>query len=266
MKVIAVMSPKGGIGKTTTADTMAYILGEEKEKKVLILDGDPQGDTSKIFGAYEPEGAGMSELLEHHKNLGGSYGTWDLIQQTDYDNIDIIPANGYLMKTDMELMMRREPNQVTRLWDALKEVQGLYDYCICDCGRLLDMVVINILMAADLVIAPVKVGGYENDAIYALQEQLDDLESLGKQLGIIGLMTMRQKNKTTLEFERWMRTMSGFPMFDAPVRRSIVVEKASMARLPLPKFSRSGIATKDYRAVVEELLQMYESLEGGREQ
>ena len=266
MKVIAVMSPKGGIGKTTTADTMAYILGQEKEKKVLILDGDPQGDTSKIFGVYEPEGAGMSELLEHHRNLGGSYGTWDLIQQTDYDTIDIIPANGYLMKTDMELMMRQEQNQVTRLRDALKEVQGLYDYCICDCGRLLDMVVINILMASDLVVAPVKVGGYENDAIYALQEQLDDLESLGKQLGIIGLMTMRQKNKTTLEFERWMRTMSGFPMFDTPVRRSIVVEKASMARLPLPKFSRSGITTKDYRAEVEELLQMYESQEGGQEQ
>ena len=265
MKVIAVMSPKGGIGKTTTADTMAYILGEEREKKVLILDGDPQGDTSKIFGVYEPEGAGMSELLEHHRNLGGSYGTWDLIQQTDYDTIDIIPANGYLMKTDMELMMRQESNQVTRLRDALEEVQGLYDYCICDCGRLLDMVVINILMAADLVIAPVKVGGYENDAIYALQEQLDDLESLGKRLGIIGLMTMRQKNKTTLEFEQWMRTMSGFPMFDTPVRRSIVVEKASMARLPLTKFSRNGITTRDYRAVVEELLQMYELQEGDQE-
>ena len=265
MKVIAVMSPKGGIGKTTTADTIAYILGEEKGKEVLVLDGDPQGDTSKIFGAYEPEGTGMSELLEHHRNLGGLYGTWDLIQQTDYDTIDIIPANGYLMKTDMELMMRQESNQVTRLRDALEEVQGLYDYCICDCGRLLDMVVINILMASDLVIAPMKVGGYENDALYALQEQLDDLESLGKQLGIIGLMTMRQKNKTTLEFEGWMRTMSGFSMFDTPVRRSIVVEKASMARLPLPKFSRNGISTKDYRAVVEELLQMYESQEGGQE-
>lgn len=266
MKVIAVMSPKGGIGKTTTADTMAYILGVEKEKKVLILDGDPQGDTSKIFGAYEPEGAGMSELLEHHRLISGNYTTWSLIQQTEYSTIDIIPANGYLMKTDMELMMHQESNQITRLRDALKEVQGLYDYCICDCGRLLDMVVINILMASDLVIAPVKVGGYENDAIYALQEQLDDLESLGKQLGVIGLMTMRQKNKTTLDFEEWMRTMSGFTMFDTSVRRSIVVEKASMARLPLPKFSRNGITTKDYRAVVEELLQMYESQEGGREQ
>lgn len=266
MKTIAVMSPKGGIGKTTTADTMAYILGEEKKKKILILDEDPQGDTSKIFGAYEPEGAGMSELLEHHRLLGGPYGTWDLIQQTEYDTIDIIPANGYLMKTDMELMMRQESNQINRLQEALKEVDNLYDYCICDCGRLLDMVVLNILMASDLVIAPVKVGGYENDAIYALQEQLDDLQELGKNLGIIGLMTMRQKNKTTLEFEEWMRTMSGFPMFDTPVRRSIVVEKASMARLPLPKFSRNGITTKDYQAVVEELLQMCELQEGGREQ
>lgn len=263
MKTIAIMSPKGGIGKTTTADAIAYILGEEKKKKVLVLDGDPQGDTSKIFGAYEPEGAGMSELLEHHRFTGGNYTTWSLIQQTEYSTIDIIPANGYLMKTDMELMMRQESNQITRLRDALKEVQGLYDYCVCDCGRLLDMVVLNILMAADVVIAPIKVGGYENDAIYTLQEQLDELEDgMGKRLGVIGLMTMRQKNKTTLEFEEWMRTMSGFLMFDTPVRRSIVVEKASMARLPLPKFSRNGITTKDYRAVVEELLQNYEDMEG----
>ena len=56
MRIIAVMSPKGGIGKTTTSDAIAYMLGEEQEKRVLILDGDPQGDTSKTFEAYEPEG------------------------------------------------------------------------------------------------------------------------------------------------------------------------------------------------------------------
>ena len=73
MKIIAVMSPKGGIGKTTTADSIAYILGEEHEKRVLVLDGDPQGDTSKTFGCYEPEGIGMSELLERHVCVGGDY-------------------------------------------------------------------------------------------------------------------------------------------------------------------------------------------------
>lgn len=95
MKIIAVMSPKGGIGKTTTSDAIAYMLGEEQEKRVLILDGDPQGDTSKTFEAYEPEGTGMSELLERHVSVGGSYRTTDLIRPTQYSHIDIIPANGY---------------------------------------------------------------------------------------------------------------------------------------------------------------------------
>lgn len=53
MRIIAVMSPKGGIGKTTTSDAIAYMLGEEQEKRVLILDGDPQGDTSKTFEAWD---------------------------------------------------------------------------------------------------------------------------------------------------------------------------------------------------------------------
>ena len=115
MKIIAVMSPKGGIGKTTTSDSIAYMLGEEQGKRVLVLDGDPQGDTSKTFGVYEPDGIGMSELLEKHECVGGTYKTGDLIRPTEYSHVDIIPANGYLMKTDMNLLLKSEDNQVTRL-------------------------------------------------------------------------------------------------------------------------------------------------------
>lgn len=254
MKIIAVMSPKGGIGKTTTADTIAYILGQEHEKRVLVLDGDPQGDTSKTFGVYEPVGIGMSELLERHVTVGGTYTTSKLIKATRYDHIDIIPANGYLMRTDMNLMLKEEENQVTRLRDALLEVSDAYDYCICDCGRLLDMVVINILLAASLIIAPVKVGGFENTALYNLAEQVEDLKEMNPDLEIKVIMTMRQKNKTSLEVEEWMRKYSGFQMFTTSIRRSIVVEKASIAMMPLPEFSRRGIASQDYRSMVEELV------------
>ena len=73
-------------------------------KRVLVLDGDPQGDTSKTFGVYEPDGIGMSELLEKHECVGGTYKTGDLIRPTEYSHVDIIPANGYLMKTDMNLL------------------------------------------------------------------------------------------------------------------------------------------------------------------
>lgn len=254
MKKIAVMSPKGGIGKTTTADTIAYILGEEHGKRVLLIDGDPQGDTSRTFGEYEPEGIGMSELLERHINVGGDYRTSELIKPTRYKNIDIIPANGYLMRTDMFLLMKQEENQVTRLRDALNEVENAYDYCICDCGRLLDMIVINILLAAELIIAPVKVGGYENDALYNLAEQVEDLRRMNPDLRIKAIMTMRQKNKTSLDFEEWLRTESGFDIFKTPIRRSIIAEKASMIMKPLPEFSKKGIVAQDYREIVAELI------------
>ena len=88
MKIIAVMSPKGGIGKTTTSDSIAYMLGEEQGKRVLVLDGDPQGDTSKTFGVYEPDGIGMSELLEKHECVGGTYKTGNLIRPTEYSHVD----------------------------------------------------------------------------------------------------------------------------------------------------------------------------------
>lgn len=254
MKIIAVMSPKGGIGKTTTSDSLAYILGEEYKKKVLVLDGDPQGDTSKTFGVYEPDGIGMSELLEKHESLGGTYRTGDLIRPTQYDHVGIIPANGYLMKTDMNLLLKEDENQVTRLRDALREVGNAYDYCICDCGRLLDMVVINIILASDLIIAPVKVGGFEIGALQNLDEQIEDLKDINPDLRIKVLMTMRQKNKTSIEVEQWLRKESGFDMFGTVIRRSIVAEKATTAMLPVPVFAKKGIVSQDYRAAVAELV------------
>lgn len=253
MKIIAIMSPKGGIGKTTTADTLAYILGEECKRRILILDGDPQADTSKTFGAYEPDGIGMSELLEKHERVGGKYRTGDLIRATEYEYIDIIPTNGYLMKTDMNLLLKEEQDQITRLRPMLEDAAEAYDYCICDCGRLLDMVVLNIIMASDLVIAPIKVGGFEIEAVGNLAEQIENLKEIRPDICFKTLITMRQKNKTSLDVEEWIKTESGYDCFTTAVRRSIVAEKSTIAMVPLPKFSRRCIVTQDYRNVAYEL-------------
>lgn len=251
MKTIAVMSPKGGIGKTTTSDSIAYILGEEQGKKVLVIEGDQQGDTSETFGCYEPEGIGMSELIENHVNVGGRFKTTDLIRATEFSHIDIIPANGYLMQTDMNLLMKSEDEQIHRLRNALQEVNEVYDYCICDCGRLFDMVVINILVAADAVIVPVKVGGYEVKALQSISEQIGDIN---QEIKIKAILTMRQKNKTSLEFEDWLKDASGYDVFVTPVRRSVIAERATIAMQPLPKFSPRCITSQDYRNIVHELM------------
>lgn len=254
MKIIAVMSQKGGIGKTMTASSIAYILGEEHKKRVLIADADQQGNVSMLYGRYDPAGIGMPELLEKHRSVGGKYKTADLIQATEYQNIDIIPANGYLMRTNMNLLLNEKEDQIVRFAAAMLEVQDAYDYCVVDCGLLMDMTVTNVLVAADLVIVPVKIGGFELEAITNMDEQLEDLRSMNERIQMKILMTMRQKNQTSLQVEQWLHEEYGWNVYATSIRRSIVAEKSTIARRPLPAFSKNGIVTKDYRSIVEELL------------
>lgn len=242
--VIAVMSPKGGIGKTTTACSIACLLGQ-MGRRTLLVDADPQGDASRTYGAYDPEGRGLAELLERRAAAA------EVIHGTSYENVDIITANGYLMRTDMRLQAAAG-GQIDRFREAIRGTD--YAYIICDCGRLLDLVVMNVLLAGDLIIAPVKTGGYEVEALQNLQEQVEELKELNPALKIKVLMTMRQKNRTSEDVETWLREMSGFEVFKTAIRRSVVAEKSSMACVPLPIFARRSIAAQDYQKMAEELV------------
>lgn len=254
MKIIAVMTQKGGVGKTMSAASIAYILGEEQFRRVLVVDADQQGNISMLFGRYEPEGAGMSELLERHRAVGGDYSTDDMIQATEYSHIDIIPANGYLMRTNMNLLLQEKEDQILRFAAAMNEVREAYDYCIVDCGLLMDMTVTNVLVAADMVIVPVKIGGFEISAIENMLEQVGDLNQINPDISVRVLMTMRQKNKTSLEVEAWLKEHPEYNCFTTAVRRSVIAEKSTMQQVPLPKFSKRCAVTQDYRNAVYEIM------------
>lgn len=256
-KIIAVMNMKGGIGKTITSTTIGYLLGVEHGKRVLMADFDAQGNASKTFGRYEPEGVGMSEILEHYPNKG-EYTIKNIIKKTPFESIDIITANMYLMRTNAKLLGETEENQINRFKEAVEEVQGDYDYIICDCGLLLDMAVLNAIVACDLLIAPVKLGGYEADAREQLEEQVNELRALNPGIRVKSLMTMRQGNKASKEFEEWVKKESGYDAFKTSIRRSVIVERATICFVPLPMESKNGMVTKDYRAVTEELIREME--------
>lgn len=255
MKIIAVMNQKGGVGKTMTAAAIAYILGEEYGKKVLIADTDQQGNISMLYRCFDPEGRGMPELLENHTAAGGTYETAELIRTTAYNSIDIIPANGYLMRTNAVLLLVENENQIVRFSAAMNEVKEKYDYCIADCGLLMDMAVTNVLAAADVVIEPVKAGGFEVQAVINMKEQLDTIKGINPGIKAKILLTMRQKNKTTEQLQQWLYNNPDFDTFDTYIRRSVVAEKSTIAQLPLPGFSKNCMASQDYRRLCRELLE-----------
>lgn len=256
MKTIAVMTPKGGTGKTTTVVCLAHLLAKEG-KKVLVVDGDMQGDASRVLGAYEPDYCGIAKLLESHVSLWEEEQctTEEQTQKSRIENIDVIPGNEYLLRTSARLMLEtNNPNQTERVKMILEEVQDKYDYCVCDCAKFLDMVTINILVAADLLIIPIKCGGYEINALENLMQDMTDIQQLNEKIEAKILMTMWQKNKTAEQEKEWLLNKSGYDVIKTPVRRSVMVEKAAIANLTPIETSKRGIVAQDYTEVLKEII------------
>ena len=273
MERIAVLNLKGGIGKTTTAVSLAVILAAEHGQRVLLVDCDMQGNASKVLGWYRPEGAGTHTIMQ--RQTEPEY----CIFETQYPQteafggrLDIIPANMYLMQANAAIMQDVENEQLHILDDAIERLEEMgrewmdntttppkynvppYDVVIFDCALGLDMTVLNAVIASDLIIAPVPFGGYEIDGLQQLQEQLDDLKAIKPGLKMKALFTMKQGNKANKEFEQWLHENSGYDVFETAIRRSVTAQKATLEEKPLPIFSKRGAATQDYKAVANELM------------
>lgn len=270
MKVISVMNEKGGIGKTITATSIAWILAD-RGYKVLLVDGDQQGNASKLYHVIDTgEANSISGLLEAklNNNLSDEIIKRCLHKDTIYNQVkpedsegrvDIIPSNGYLMNTNIKIAISEESGQVLLLKSILEKIAESsfyhdYDYIICDCGLVLDMTVLNILIATDLLIAPVKLGGFEADAINDLKAQIKNLEGFNSNIKVKGLLTMKQKNKLTEQIEQFFK--EEYDMFETVIRRSVIVEKSTAAFLPLPRVSRNSAVTKEYKSLVDEILEV----------
>lgn len=259
MERVAILNLKGGIGKTTTAVSLAVILAAEHKQNVLLIDCDMQGNASKVLGRYRPEGSGTHTIMQRLTDpeyciLSTEYPAADPFCENG--RLDIIPANMYLMQANAAIMQDAENEQLHILDNAIKRLEenGAYNVVIFDCALGLDMTVLNAVIASDLVIAPVPFGGYEIDGLQQLQEQLDDLKAIKPGLRMKALFTMKQGNKANKEFEQWLHENSGYDVYKTAIRRSVTAQKATLEEMPLPVFSKRGTATKDYREVAQELI------------
>lgn len=258
MKTISVINLKGGVGKTTTATSLAELLaeGDKKRKRpgsrVLLFDNDKQGNASKLFGVYDREHEAQACKILKTGRIAGN------IKDTKEPNMDIIPCNYFMELAELEIKADQEHAQHERYKAALEEVAGYYDYCIIDNPPDLGMNVINALVATDEIIIPVYLDAYSLDGLEELVEQINQIRALNQKAHLSGvLIADYEKTDTSEEAEAWLRNRSGFPVFIQKIRHSKKVKDATIyGQTPCHYNIRSG-AAQDYKKFVAEYTGLY---------
>ena len=168
MRIAAIINLKGGVGKTITSINTAYVLSEIG-KKVLVVDNDKQGNTSKFFGVHSYERASLADIMAKGASAA------DVIRKTEFKNIDVIPANMELLTANKAVLLDTTKPQQVRIKAALEAVQGDYDFCIIDCAPDINMSVINALTAADEFIIPIKIDNFTLDGVKEIMSQAEEI-------------------------------------------------------------------------------------------
>lgn len=252
-KIIAIANQKGGVGKTTTSVNLAASLGV-LEKKVLLIDADPQANATSGLG-IDVEGVekGTYQLLEH------SISANDAIIPTSSPNLDIIPAHIDLVAIEIELVDKDQREYMMK--KAIVALKKDYDYILIDCAPSLGLLTLNALTAADSVIIPIQC---EYFALEGLGKLLNTIKSVQKihnvHLDIEGLLLtmydsrLRLSNQVVEEVNKHFEAM----VFKTIIQRNVRLSEAPSYGESIISYDAGSKGANNYLSLAEELIKKNE--------
>jgi len=246
MKIIAVTNIKGGVGKTTTAVNLAYLCAAAGQR-TLLWDLDPQGGATYILGIDSEEHAAASAK----KLLAGKYDIPELIVETGYPNLDLLPANLSYRKFDIHLHAHKKPTE--RLLKISRSLSEAYEVLFLDCPPGISLLSENVLHAADVVMVPLLPSPLSLRMLVQLRDFIADQG--WQDLLLLPFFSMVDIRRS-LHRELMTSTRTQFPaILDTEVPYRSEIERMSLRRAPLPAFSPNGTATPIYAALWREMSQ-----------
>jgi len=248
-KIIAIANQKGGVGKTTTSVNLAASLGV-LEKKVLLIDADPQANATSGLGIdVESVETGSYQLLEHTATAE------DCIIKTDSPNVDIIPAHIDLVAIEIELVDKDEREYMLK--NAIAHLKSSYDYILIDCAPSLGLLTLNALTASNSVIIPIQCEYFALEGLGKLLNTVKSVQKIHNQnLDIEGmLLTMydqrlRLSNQVVEEVQKHFSDM----VFKTIIQRNVRLGEAPSFGESIIKYDVSSKGASNYLSLAKEII------------
>lgn len=248
-RIIAIANQKGGVGKTTTSINLSASLAA-KGKKVLVIDTDPQGNTTSGFGIEKNE-------LENtiYELILGECSIRDCIISNIIKNVSVVPSNVNLAAAEIELIGVDKKEYILK--NEVDYVKDDYDFIIIDCPPSLNMLTINSMTTADSVLVPIQCEYYALEGLSQLMHTIDLVkERLNPNLEMEGVVFTMYDARTNLSLQvvESVKNNLNQKVYKSIIPRNVRLAEAPSYGMPITKYDRRSTGAESYRLLAEEVI------------